>query len=87
MGGKSSTRQRAPGSGQVLSRRKIFKGAVGMAAAGAGGAVLTAATASPAVGRRAGHDHRVGGDRAGRGEPDRRGDDRGGRLPGQRLPA
>ncbi len=49
MGGKSSTRQRAPGSGQVLSRRKIFKGAVGMAAAGAGGAVLTAATASPAA--------------------------------------
>ena len=49
MGGKSSTRQRAPGSSQILSRRKIFKGAVGMAAAGAGGAVLTAATASPAA--------------------------------------
>lgn len=44
----SSTRQREPGSGQVLSRRNIFKGAVGVAAAGAGGAVLTAATASPA---------------------------------------
>ena len=49
MGGKSSTRQRAPGSGQILSRRKAFRGAVGMAAAGAGGAVLTAATASPAA--------------------------------------
>ena len=48
MGGKSSTRQRGPGSGQVLSRRKIFKGAVGVAAVGAGGAVLTTATASPA---------------------------------------
>ncbi len=45
MGGQSSTRQRA---GQVLSRRNIVKGAVGVAAVGAGGAVLTAATASPA---------------------------------------
>jgi hypothetical protein len=49
LGGKSSTRQRGPGSGQVLSRRKIFKGAVGVAAAGAGGAVLTTATASAAA--------------------------------------
>ena len=48
LGGKSSTRQRGPGLGQVLSRRKIFKGAVGVAAAGAGGVVLTTATASPA---------------------------------------
>ena len=47
MGGQSSTRQRAPGSGQVLSRRKIVRGAVG-GCVGAGGAVLTAATASPA---------------------------------------
>jgi hypothetical protein len=46
--GKSSTRQRGSGSGQVLNRRKIFKGAVGVMAAGAGGAVLTTATASPA---------------------------------------
>ena len=45
---QSSNRQREPGSDQVLSRRKIFKGAVGVAAAGAGGAVLTAVTASPA---------------------------------------
>ena len=42
---QSSTRQRAD---QVLSRRNIFKGAVGVAAVGAGGAVLTAATASQA---------------------------------------
>ena len=48
MGGKSSTRQRGPDSGQVLSRRKIFKGAVGVAAVGAGAAVLTTAIASPA---------------------------------------
>lgn len=33
---------------KVLSRRKIVKGAVGMAAAGAGGVVLTTATVSPA---------------------------------------
>lgn len=49
MDGQSSTRQRAEGSGKVLSRRKIVVGAVGVAAAGAGGAVLTAATASPAL--------------------------------------
>ena len=48
MGGKSSTRQRGPDSGQALSRRKIFKGAVGVAAVGAGGAVLTTAITSPA---------------------------------------
>lgn len=48
MGEKSSTRQRGPGSGQVLSRRKIFRGAVGVAAVGAGGGLLTTATASPA---------------------------------------
>ncbi len=45
MSGQSSTRQRAPGSGDVVSRRKIFKGAVGVAV---GGAVLTEITASPA---------------------------------------
>ena len=44
MGGQSSTRQRAQGSGRVLSRRNIVKGA----AVGAGGVVLTAATASRA---------------------------------------
>lgn len=49
MSGQSSTRQRAPGSGDVVSRRKIFKGAVGAVAAGAvGGAVLAEVTASPA---------------------------------------
>ena len=42
---QSSTRQRED---QILSRRNIFKGAVGVAAVGAGGAVLTAATASQA---------------------------------------
>ena len=67
MGGKSSTRQRAPGSGQVLSRRKIFKGAVGVAAAGAGGAVLTDGHRLSGLCRRAGHDHRAGGGGAGRG--------------------
>jgi hypothetical protein len=46
---QSSTRQREPGSGQVLSRRNIFKGAVGVAAAGTGGAVLTAFPASAAT--------------------------------------
>ena len=48
MGEKSLTRRRGLGSGQVLSRRKIVKGAIGVAAVGAGGAVLTTATASPA---------------------------------------
>jgi hypothetical protein len=49
MSGQSSTRQRAPGSGDVVSRRKIFKGAVGAVAAGAvGGAVLAEVTAAPA---------------------------------------
>ncbi len=45
MGEQSSTRQRAPGSGQVLSRRNIVRNAVGV---GAGAAVLTAATVSRA---------------------------------------
>jgi hypothetical protein len=48
MGGQFPTRQRGPGSGRILSRRKIFKGAVGVAAVGAAGAVLTD-TASPAL--------------------------------------
>ena len=39
---------RAAGAGQALSRRKIFKGAVGVAAAGAGGTVLAQAVAAPA---------------------------------------
>ena len=47
MGGQFPTRQRRPGSGWEMSRRKIFKGAVGVAAAGAVGAVLTDAI-SPA---------------------------------------
>ena len=49
MGEQFPTRQRGPGSGEVLSRRKIFRGAVGLAAVGAGGAALTTATASPAA--------------------------------------
>ena len=49
MGGQFPTRQRGPGSGEVLSRRKIFKSAVGVAAVGVGGATLTTATASPAA--------------------------------------
>ena len=48
MNGKSSARQEGPASGQVLSRRKVFRGAVGVAAAGAGGAMLTTAIAAPA---------------------------------------
>jgi hypothetical protein len=48
MGGQFPTRQRGPGSGWILSRRKIFKGAIGVAAVGATGAVLTDA-ASPAL--------------------------------------
>lgn len=49
MSGQSSTRQRAPGSGDVPSRRKIFKRAAGMVAAGAvGGAALAEVTAAPA---------------------------------------
>ena len=49
MSGQASTRQQAQdSSGRLLSRRKIVKGAVGVAAVGAGGAVLTAVTASPA---------------------------------------
>lgn len=45
MSGEALTRQRAPGSGDALSRRKIFKGVVGVAI---GGAVLAEVTASPA---------------------------------------
>ena len=46
---ESSAERPAPDPGQALSRRKIFKGAVGVAAAGAaGGAVLTEVLASPA---------------------------------------
>jgi hypothetical protein len=45
MSGEASTRERAPGSGDVVSRRKIFKNAVGAVAVGA---VLTEITASPA---------------------------------------
>ena len=48
---QSSTRQREQDSGQILSRRNIFIGAVGAAA---GGAVLTAVTASPASAAAAG---------------------------------
>jgi hypothetical protein len=46
---QSPTRQRAWGPGQVLSRRKIFKGAVGVAAAGAAGGAVLADAASPAL--------------------------------------
>ena len=46
---QSSALKRAPGSGQELSRRKIFMRAVGVAAAGAGAAVLTDATGAKAA--------------------------------------
>lgn len=49
MSGENLTRLRAPGSGDAVSRRNIFKNAVGAVAAGAvGGAVLAEFTASPA---------------------------------------
>lgn len=48
MGGQSSIRRRAPESGQILSRRKIFKGAVGAAVVGAA-VVADALPASAAV--------------------------------------
>ena len=44
---QSSALKRAPGSGQELSRRRIFMGAAGVAAAGA--AVLTDATGAKAA--------------------------------------
>jgi hypothetical protein len=47
MGGQSWTRH-WPGSGQLLSRRKVVTGTVGAAAAGVAGTVLTGAVASPA---------------------------------------
>jgi hypothetical protein len=49
MSGQSLGRQRAPGPGDVVSRRKVFRRAVGAVAVGAvGGAVLAEITASPA---------------------------------------
>jgi hypothetical protein len=45
---RSFTSWRAPGTDEALSRRKIVKGAVGVAAVGAAGAVLTQADSSPA---------------------------------------
>jgi hypothetical protein len=48
MGEQSPTRRRQAPSGQVLSRRKIVKGAAGVAGAGVAGAVLTGTT-SPAL--------------------------------------
>lgn len=49
MSGQPLTRQRAPSSGDAVSRRRIFTKAVGAVAAGAvGGAVLAEITASPA---------------------------------------
>jgi hypothetical protein len=49
MSGQQPARERAPGRDGVVGRRKIFKSAVGVMAAGAvGGAVLAETTASPA---------------------------------------
>jgi hypothetical protein len=49
MSGEAMSRQRAPGSDEVVNRRKIFKRTLGAVAVGAvGGAVLTEITASPA---------------------------------------
>jgi hypothetical protein len=50
MGRESSSGWRAVGSGKAVSRRNIFRGAVGAAGAGAaGGVVLTAASGSSAL--------------------------------------
>lgn len=50
MGRRSSVQWRAQDSGQALSRRKIFKSAVGVATIGvAGGSVLAEAVAAPAL--------------------------------------
>ena len=49
MGWQSSTRQRGPGSGRVLSRRNIFKSSAAVAAVGVGGGALATATARPAA--------------------------------------
>jgi hypothetical protein len=49
MGWQSSSRQRGPGSGRVLSRRNIFKGSAAVAAVGIGGGVLATATARAAA--------------------------------------
>jgi hypothetical protein len=49
MSGEALSRQRAPGSDDTVSRRKIFEKSLGAVAVGAvGGAVLTGITASPA---------------------------------------
>jgi hypothetical protein len=44
-----STRRRGHDAGQALSRRKIFKGGIAVAAVGAGSGVLAASTARPAA--------------------------------------
>jgi hypothetical protein len=50
VGRQTGADRQSPESGQALSRRKIFKRAVGVAAVGAaGGSVLSQATASPAA--------------------------------------
>jgi hypothetical protein len=49
MGWQCSSRQRGPDSGQELSRRKIFKGSVAVAAASVGAAVLATVGARPAA--------------------------------------
>jgi hypothetical protein len=49
MSGQSPSLPRAPGSGPGLSRRKVVKGAVGAAAAGAGAVVLTRASPASAA--------------------------------------
>jgi hypothetical protein len=49
MSGQLPVRQRAPGSGDAVSRRKVFRKAAGVVAASAvGGAVLAEITATPA---------------------------------------
>src|SRR5580704_14667698 len=50
MGGQSATGQREPGSGQLLSRRKIVIAAAGVVGAGATAAVLTGTASSALAG-------------------------------------
>ena len=49
MHGKTPTRQRAEAQGNVLSRRNVVKGAVGVVAAGTAGTAVLAGGASPAL--------------------------------------
>ena len=86
MDGQSPAQWRVPGTSLALSRRKIFRNAVGVAAVGAAGIRADRGHLRPGVRRRAGHHGGARRGRPGGRGPGGCGDDRGGRLPGQRLP-